>query len=120
MCSRMKNEAAVAILKCMLIDIRQNLSDSIVKKSPWADVLTQRKEAIETALKALGTMQRSNMRVFCFTCGNDEAQVVATKGEYNLVECTKCGCRWRRSLDPLYERTALVEVDIEERREEDG
>lgn len=51
------------------------------------------------------------MKVFCFTCGNDEAQVVATKGEYNLVECTKCGCRWRRSLDPLYERTALVEVD---------
>lgn len=51
------------------------------------------------------------MKVFCFTCGNDKAQVVATKGEYNLVECTKCGCRWRRSLDPLYERTALVEVD---------
>lgn len=54
------------------------------------------------------------MKVFCFTCGNDEAQVVATKGEYNLVECTQCGCRWRRSLDPLYERTALVEVDVEE------
>ena len=55
------------------------------------------------------------MKVFCFTCGNDEAQVVATKGEYNLVECTRCGCRWRRSLDPLYERTALVEVDAGER-----
>ena len=54
------------------------------------------------------------MKVFCFTCGNDEAQVVATKGEYNLVECTKCGCRWRRSLDPLYERTALVEVNVGE------
>lgn len=87
------------------------------------------------------------MKVFCFTCGNDEAQVVATKGECNLVECTQCGCRWersralpgaeeasdkawqrsadseqgeadaghrnrRRSLDPLYERTALVEVDF--------
>lgn len=51
------------------------------------------------------------MKTFCFTCGNDEAQVVATKGEYNLVECTNCGCRWRRSLDPLYERTALVEMD---------
>ena len=50
-------------------------------------------------------------KVFCFTCGNAQAQVVATKGEYNLVECTQCGCRWRRSLDPLYERTALVEVD---------
>ena len=54
------------------------------------------------------------MKVFCFTCGNDEARVVATKGEHNLVECTKCGCRWRRSLDPLYERTALVEVDVGE------
>ena len=76
--------------------------------------------------------------------------MVATKGEYNLVECTHCGCRWRRSralpvadeasdkewqrsadseqseadagnrnrrrsMDPLYERTALVEVDIGER-----
>lgn len=59
--------------------------------------------------------ERSNMKVFCFTCGNTQAQVVATKGEYNLVECTRCGCRWRRSLDPLYERTALVEVDEGER-----
>lgn len=55
------------------------------------------------------------MKVFCFTCGNDEAQVVATKCQCNLVECTQCGCRWRRSLDPLYERTALVEVDEGER-----
>ncbi len=52
------------------------------------------------------------MKVFCFTCGNMKAQVVITKGECNLMECTQCGCRWRRSLDPLYERTALVEVDI--------
>lgn len=53
---KMTNEAAAAVLKCMLIDIRQNLSDSLVKNSPMADVLTQREEAIETALKAIGTL----------------------------------------------------------------
>ena len=68
----------------------------------------------QSALRAASSPQGEPLRnVFCFTCGNTKAQVVATKGECNLVECTQCGCRWRRSLDPLYERTALVEVDVD-------